>query len=127
MAAGESGVKALLVIVALLMATPCQAADPWTRGEVAGEVGFLSLLAVDWGQTVRIARSDGLYHENNRVIGRHPSERRVHAYMGAVAVLHVAVMHLLPTDYRRVCIAASSMVEVGVVGKNVTLGLGFGW
>jgi hypothetical protein len=55
------------------------------------------LLAIDWAQTLRIAREPERYREAwNVVLPEHPSVLQVHTWFAAVAVLAGIALWLLP-------------------------------
>ena len=62
--------------------------DWWERNKewVVGQGIFLTLLAIDWGQTRYIAKL-GL-PELNPILGKKPSLRKINAYFITVAILH---------------------------------------
>ncbi len=43
--------------------------------------------AIDWAQTIVIAQNPQTWSENNPLLGRHPSERRVHVYFACCCVI----------------------------------------
>lgn len=57
-------------------------ADESTALKVAGNL----LLLADWNQTRQIARHPELYRENNPILGRHPSTRRVDIYFAGAII-----------------------------------------
>ena len=87
--------KALLAAL-LLTAGTAQAADPWTRQDVALQATYATLHVLDWGQTRYIADHPREHYERNPILGRHPSRGRVDAYFATTLALHTLVTHLLP-------------------------------
>ncbi len=68
------------------ISTKCVKAD-WIREGV-----FLTLLAIDWGQTLDIVkREDEGFSETNPILGHHPSRAKVNTLIGAVAIGHPIV------------------------------------
>lgn len=53
-------------------------------------IAALIVLCLDWLQTLQIARNPVRWFETNPVLGRHPSERRVHAWFGFVLAAYLA-------------------------------------
>ena len=101
------GLIALLCLLTLVVSYPGEAAaqsarphptNQWTTMDTLLEVSWQIVHAMDWGQTLEIARHPQQWYERNPVLGRHPSVGQVHAYMSAWAVLHPVVSVLLPTQ-----------------------------
>jgi len=69
------------------------------------EVTYQSLAAVDFAQTLQIAKDPQCYREDGtiaaRVIGKHPSEGTVTGYFVAQSLLHLAVTRLLSYEVDR--------------------------
>ena len=81
----------------------------------------LSLVA-DWGQTRSIAYHPE-YHENNPILGRHPSVSRVDTwFIGALAVSN-GIMIALPKKYRPYYAGTVTAVETYLVVHNNSIGL----
>ncbi len=53
-------------------------------------VALAILLAIDWLQTLTIARNPGRWRELNPLLGEHPSVARVNAWFAFVALLAAA-------------------------------------
>jgi hypothetical protein len=99
----------------------------WSKTDLALEAGFLTLHGIDWTQTNDIARNPDKWHENNPILGKHPSVSEVNLVMGAMAVIQPLVAHLLPTPYRRPWIIGTMIVKVACVANNLAIGLGWGF
>jgi len=74
-------------------------ADPWSSQDIALEVTWEVIHALDWGTTLDIASHRGMY-EMNPILGDHPDRGRINAYMALGAVLHPVVTHFLPSKWR---------------------------
>ena len=106
----------------MLYATSTMAADPWSQKDKALTATMSTLLVVDWGQTINIAR-DPSYHEINPILGRHPSEQSVNTYMGAALVGALTISHFLPSKYRALFTGSVIALELPYVYNNYQIGL----
>jgi len=113
----------VLVLSVALLAGSAQA-DEWMTADTQREAVYLALHAMDWAQTRNIARNPYKWHEQNSILGEHPSVDRVDAYFAIIALAHVAVSDMLPTEYRTAWQHVSIGFEAGVVGHNLSLGIG---
>lgn len=98
-----------------------------TPAERASELSYQSLHLIDTLQTLDIARQPGHY-ETNPVLGRHPSDRAVLAYMAGEALLHVVVSdqlarHDAPAWMRAAWHVTSVSMAGNTVRANAQLGL----
>lgn len=127
------------------------AGAPWTRTDVALDATFWALFAVDWLQTLEVARhptwtvalpcsqavgADGSlinlpprvvhldrYTEHNPLLGRHPSVPKVHAYFLAAGLGYVlATRTFLPQWRRGITLTAVSLEALSVNG-NIQAGI----
>jgi hypothetical protein len=98
-------------------------ADEWTSADTYREVVYLAVDSVDWAQTRNIARSNGLYYEQNNAIGRHPSVRQVDRYFAEAALAHVGIAYTLPKNWRAGFQYVSIGVELGWVSHNRQLNI----
>lgn len=119
--------KRLIFSLILLLTLPNLAfawKDDWTKADTTREVAWQVLNAVDWAQTLEIARQPEKYHERNPILGKHPSVGEVNTYMGISAVAHVGISYLLPKKYRMYW----QYITIGVSGtcmvSNFNIGLG---
>ena len=113
----------LIAIIVLFCPFSAMAFDSWSKGDIAREAAWQILHAVDWGQTLDTASQPDKYHEYNPLLGSHPSRRAVNLYMGAGALVHVGITHVLPRYCRPywqyVTIGGSSVCVI----NNFSLGL----
>ena len=116
----------LSIWTSLLLSCPAFAGE-WTKADTAREVAYLALHVADWGQTLEIADHPEKWHENNPVLGDHPSRGQVNAYFIATGLLHPVVSYLLPHPYRTWWQYSTIALEVVVVGNNARIGIGFGF
>lgn len=114
-----------LVLCALMLASqPAQAGDEWTDEQVGQVLVLATLTAADWAQTRNIARHPQVWHENNPLLGPHPSVAEVDRHFVASALIGAAILHALPTRYRDAALAAGIVVEAGCVANNLRIGVG---
>lgn len=111
------------IIISLFFSSSAFAADPWSKGDIWREVAWQVLHVVDWGQTLNIADRPDKYHEINPIIGEHPSRERVNIVMGTTTVLHVAITHYLPKEWRPYWQYLSIGVSGALVIHNLSIGL----
>lgn len=109
---------ACIAIAALL--TGCAG---WTKQDTYRQAAVMALLVVDHGQTLNIAKNPETFHENNPILGKHPSVAEVNRYFLAAYVLHPTVSAVLPTRQRRWWQWITIGVEAGVVAHNYSLGI----
>jgi len=115
--------RRLSLIVALLaFAASARAQDPWSRADVVRESAVMAVSLADWGQTLNIEERDGC-HEQNPMLGPHPSRGQVNTYFAASLLLHLGIVWALPARFRPAFQYASLGFELGIVGHNARLGL----
>ena len=120
----------------MLLLGRASALDPWTWGDTAAEAAYLTLHALDWGQTNDIVspiawhklpgggawREQKTYHETNPFLGHNPSRGRVATYFLSTAGLHVGLARVLPAPWRRAFQVGTIGLEGWVVGRNAQMG-----
>jgi hypothetical protein len=114
--------KWLLIISFVFIGCAGYHPQPLTKAQIAGEVAFEVLHAIDWGQTLDIAGSDE-YYEMNPIIGRYPSRGRVNLVMCATAIGHPIVTWLIPDSWRWWWIGGTSVGKAVTVIHNNRIGL----
>jgi len=114
----------LLVTILIVLITTLHgnAADKWSRQDYQLEAVCLVLKAVDWRQTVYIAKHPVRYKEWNPVLGKHPSKSQVNTYFALTAVGHVFVTHVLPAKWR----SYWQCFWIGLSGYNVARNVSIG-
>jgi len=77
----------------LFFATLAQASQPWSTQDKLMEMGFATSIVMDWGQTRDIQRwSAGNHrHEENPILGGHPSNDAINNYFISSLVLHALI------------------------------------
>jgi hypothetical protein len=118
-------VKRLILLLLLCPLIPAQpwAAAPWETTDVVFEGVYLTLHAVDWGQTLDIASRGDRYHERNPLLGRHPTRGEVNTYFALTAAAHVALAHWLEPPYRAYFQLFTIALEASVTAANYRIGL----
>ena len=127
--------KLLIIATAIILLASTQVqADEWTRNDTYWQVAVTALIIGDWGQTRYIAQNPDRYQEYNPILGSHPSTGSVDLYFATSIVAHAAIAYFLPskvkvfgTDInpRRIWQLATIGLEIGCVGNNARLGIGF--
>jgi hypothetical protein len=128
-----------LFMVLLILASPCQALDEWDKTEIGMEIVYVGLHIVDWGQTLDIENHPGL-HENNPILGKHPSRGKINAMFATGLILQPIIAHYAPDigglaeditgldlgskHWRKAWIGSGIMIEAGCVANNIHVGIG---
>lgn len=101
-----------------------EAFDTWSSQDVKLQATYSVLHVLDWMQTLDIKnhRERDVY-ETNPVLGKHPSNAKINAYMGSTLILNAVVTHILPSKYRPWWQVAGISVEASCVVNNYNLGL----
>jgi len=113
----------VLVFLIVLLILPISPAWPWSKADTGREILYQGLHLIDWAQTITIAQNPDQYHENNFILGKHPSVAGVNIYMGASAILHLSLTLLVPDHYRGLWQWASIIGTAYVVGRNHHIGV----
>jgi hypothetical protein len=115
----------LRIFPVILACTSLFAADPWTKCQVAMEVGYQLALICDWKQTTGFQRTWGaspsggvIVEEANPLLGRRPSRATINNWCIISALGHVAVSHYLSTKWRTRWQSATMTIEIAVVAHN---------
>ncbi|MFZ2540349.1 MAG: hypothetical protein WAW75_01095 [Gallionella sp.] len=111
-------------ILALLLVSTSAFADEWTSADSKREAVYLTLHTLDWAQTRNIARNPDKWHEQNNILGKHPSVPQVDRYFIATAALQFAVAYYLPAEYRKAFQYLSIGHDAGFVAHNFSIGIG---
>jgi hypothetical protein len=96
----------------------------WTVDDTAREAAYQTLAAVDWAETRTIAANPNMWHEQNPILGLHPSLSSVNKYFVFTGLAHAVIAYMLSPTYRRIFELSTISLEVGAVGNNMTLGIG---
>ncbi len=120
--------RVLLMAAILLVATTVEAAEPWSRADLALGATALTLSAVDWRQTVHIARNPDKFSEGaNWMLPEHPSEDQVHLYFALRTVAVFTAAHYLRGPWRKAILAGASTLSIVCVEKNLSIGIAVRW
>jgi hypothetical protein len=103
----------------------CAALPAETRAE---ETTYQVLAAVDAMQTLRTADTPGRLHEDNPLLGPHPSPGKVAVYFAVGAVAHYGITSLLvehdaPPWLVRAWELSGITMEIACVGNNLGDGI----
>jgi hypothetical protein len=109
-------------IFLLFIASPSFASD-WSSADTKREAVYLVLHTVDYAQTREIARNPDKWHEQNSILGSHPSSSQVDQYFVATAALQFAVAYYLPAKYRAPFQYVTIGIEGGAVAHNFSIGI----
>lgn len=120
----------LSLVAAMLLAT-APPTEPegwrWTARDLALQATFALTMAVDWRQTLAIARGPRFegytLEESNPILGPRPSASRVTAYFAATTALHAGLALALPHPWRTWWQLVGLGVETHAIGRNVANGV----
>jgi len=105
-----------------LAAGPVRAAD-WSDTDSVLLGGALVALTLDWGQTRTIAKNPELWHENNSMLGAHPSVGNVNKHFAVAMLGTIALSYVLPPSYRQLFLGGLILVETSFVIHNHGIGI----
>lgn len=99
----------------------------WTPRDTTLEATFAAAMAIDWRQTLAIARGPRLggytLEESNPLLGPSPSASKVNAYFAATTALHAGVALALPRPWRTWWQLVGVGVEAHAIGRNALNGI----
>lgn len=99
----------------------------WTRADTLREGAFMAILAADYLQTRQISDHPERWIETNPLLGEHPDQRRVATHFALAAAGHYLIARALPAHYRELWQITTTMVQVGFVANNLSLGIKVGF
>jgi hypothetical protein len=102
-------------------------ADEWTAMDTAFQAAFLSVLYVDYRQTMQMQTPEVSWKEYNSFLGDHPTKRDIGQYFAACAVLHTGIALMLPKPYRTVWQVVWFGAEYSMTRTNYRAGLRLEW
>ncbi len=117
----------LLVVVLALSASVATAGDSWDRTDKILLGACLATAALDYGQTMHIARNPGEHFEYNPLLGEHPSPSTVRNAFLIGGAVKIIVAELLPSRYRKVWLGGLAVTSGIIVGLNRKNGISFEW
>jgi hypothetical protein len=117
-------VKLLLTIILILVSVNVYAdSREWTKEEKLWGATAGVLLAADWATTRNMThRYNEGYYERNPLLSRQPSTNAVNLYFLAVTpAVFLAADYF--SNYRKEILQATSLIELIMVGNNLSIGL----
>ena len=81
----------------------------------------LTLLVIDWGQTLYISGQDDAY-ETNPFLGPHPTKRAVNTYFILASIIIVKTSYLLPEKLGELFLLGVICIEFDYTTENYTAG-----
>ena len=115
-------VAAIMAIAGILLIFNPNA-EHMTKEQKVMQGTYLGVHAIDWSQTRYIAKHPDEHSELNPILGSHPSTDEVDVYFLSTALLHTGITKSLPDKYRKYWQMFTIGVEVGVVERNMRLGI----
>lgn len=117
-------VAAAIVIIAAMITTTANA-DDWTARDTQWQAAYLTLHAIDWGQTRDIANkcSSTPYYERNPALGSCPSRSVVDFWFVTTAISHTAIMRMLSPKKRRAWQKTTITTQFAMTANNYHIGL----
>ena len=117
--------RLLGIILVLLSLNAHAETREWTSEEKLWGATTGVLLLGDWATTNNMTRRyNENYHENNQLLGTHPTANTVNLYFLAVTpAIFLAADYF--GDYRKEILQATSALELIMVGNNLRIGLRF--
>jgi len=117
-------IKTLAIVALTLIASGCAT---WTKQDTYRHAALTTLFAVDYAQTMKIAREPNRFEEKNPIIGSHPNEQEVTLYFAGTYALTTVTAMFIPPKYRRwfqyIVIGGQSVCIL----NNLYVGLGMGF
>lgn len=117
--------KFTVVFFVLLVSSKAFAGDyfrDWETKDTALLSAALATTAVDWGQTLYVAKHPEKY-ERNPFLSRHPSVAEVNRYFGFVMLGTIGLSAVLPVTQRRWALGGLLVVETVVIVSNNHVGI----
>ena len=122
--------KKFLVIaflIVLLLPSNAFALEPWDTTDKILLGTTMATAAIDYGQTMHIARNPRDHFEYNPILGEHPSPGAVRNAFLIGAVVKIIVAELLPSTYRKIWLGGLTVASGAVVVMNRQHGISFEW
>jgi hypothetical protein len=83
----------------------------------------MALTVADWGQTRMIARNPQTYRELNPILGPHPSQSKVDAYMIGYLATQYLIAECAPEPIKTILLTYVLTVQANAVRNNRSIGL----
>lgn len=113
---------AIAALLSLATCNHCARADELSTADKQRQYIYTALHLIDWRQTMDIPRHPEQY-ETNVVLGKHPSNSRIHLYFASTLAAHYLIVEALPAEYRAAFQNVTIGVEAGMTQSNFSLGL----
>lgn len=111
------------LIVFLLAFLPSVVMAQWTDEQKTLAVVSAVALVIDYGQTRSIAVTEGLY-ERNPMLPRHPTIQQVNRHFVLAPLVAYLVLDNISSEHRTTALRVLTIMQVGVVAHNVSIGIG---
>ena len=111
------------LLVLWLVPVPAVAADPWDMTDKVLGGTALAATVMDWSQTHYIARHPAEYRELDHMLPSHPSVGQVDAHFAGSILIGAAIANWLPSDYRKWFLGGVTVIEIGTVAHNHSIGI----
>jgi hypothetical protein len=111
----------VITCAATALAICCSAvahAGDWSSADTRREAIWLTLHAIDWGQTRTAARHPEKWDETNPLLGTHPSVGEVDRFETALTFVHVGIAYYLPQEWRKWFQRVTITTKAIAVGRN---------
>lgn len=110
-----------LTVACFLITSGLFAADPWTKSQVALELGYQAALLCDWRQTSdyhKTWNTNDPIIETNPLLGSHPKQSTINQWCILSSVGHIAITNYLPSKRRSLWQGSTMAIEIMVVSHN---------
>lgn len=119
--------KVLIVVFLVLLSSVAAAGDSWDRTDKILICTTMATAALDYSQTMHIARNPQDHWEYNPLLGEHPSPGKVRAAFFIGAAVKIIVAELLPSKYRKIWLGGLTLASGSVAVMNHQHGISFSW
>lgn len=114
--------KRIIIFLLLVLTSSANAGEreEWTT--TSRSLYFLTVtsLALD-GYSTHLALKDSTNHENNKILGSHPTDRQLVIYLSAISILFWCITDLVHDHYRKTIFIALTAVELNATRHNLVL------
>lgn len=125
---GFEVMRVIIPFIALaFLSTVACAGDRWDATDKILLGTMMTTAAIDYGQTMHIARNPKDHYEYNPVLGDHPSRASVRNAFLVGAIVKVIIAELLPSKYRKIWLCGWTIGSGAMVLRNHGQGISFEW
>lgn len=96
--------------------------DPWSKRDIILQAAVAAAFLLDAGQTLDIKNHAGFY-EKNKILGKHPADTQIKGYFIGAFLLHTAVIHYTPSEYRPYLQGITLLYWLDAINGNSKIGL----